>query len=168
MNTPPSFRLQRTQSIHAGRRLSFSGRSDPPEAPECDSDFSQNDYAIANFEDMNDDDDIYVRWSVAHQRAYMYSRLDRPTQWVQDHWTLRKTIEVGLGYSWSGDEAFDIRDMPSNFVIIHREMLDADGEVTMERLDPDTPNDAARINEILDSPMSCPAPNKIMYMFSVR
>lgn len=154
--------------MHAGRRLSFSERSDPPEAPDFDSDFSHNDYVIANFEDMNDDDDVYVRWSVAHQRAYMYSRLDRPTQWVQDHWTLRKTIEVGLGYSWSGDEAFDIRDMPSNFVIIHREMPDANGEATIEHLDPYIPGDAARVNEILDRPMSCPAPNKIMYMFSVR
>ena len=154
--------------MHAGRRLSFSERNDPPEAPDFDSDFSHNDYVIANFEDMNDDDDVYVRWSVAHQRAYMYSRLDRPTQWVQDHWTLRKTIEVGLGYSWSGDEAFDIRDMPSNFVIIHREMPDANGEATMEHLDPYIPGDAARVNEILDRPMSCPAPNKIMYMFSVR
>lgn len=168
MNTPPSFRLQRTQSMHAGRRLSFSERNNPPEAPELDSDFSQNDYAIANFEDMNDDDDIHVRWSVEHQRAYMYSRLDRPTQWVQDHWTLRKTIEVGMGYSWSSDEAFDIRDMPSNFVIIHREIPDDDGTPTMEHLDPYTPNDAVRINEILDYPMSSPAANKIMYMFSVR
>ena len=50
-------RLQRTQSMHAGRRLSFSERSDPPEAPDFDSDFSHNDYVIANFEDMNDDEE---------------------------------------------------------------------------------------------------------------
>jgi hypothetical protein len=150
----------------ARRRLSFSEENRPPPAPEDNAEFSREDYAIAEFEDLNDGDTIYVRWSATDQRAYIYSKLDRPTQWVRG-WTLRKTIGVGLGHDFADAENFDIDDIDSSFAIIHREMPDANGSATIEMLNPENPMDALRINDMLDSPMSCPAANKILYMFSV-
>ena len=142
-------------------------RYDPsPEAPINNCAYSDTDYQIAEFEDMNDNDIIYVRWSVPHHRAYMYSELDRPTQWVHNNWTIRKTIEVGLGMGHRVDE-YDF-EIPTNFVTIHREMLDDSGEATIITLDPDNDIDWLKIEGVLDSHWNSYAANKIMFMCSVR
>lgn len=136
----------------------------PPAAPQDNCYYTDIDYKIAEFEDLNDDDIIYVRWSVAHQQAYMYSDLDRPTQWVLPHWTIRRTIEIGLGMNREG-EWFDI---DSQFVLVHRERLDQDGDPQMETLDPDSDADWATIEDILKQTWNSYGGNKIMAMFSVR
>ena len=137
----------------------------PPLAPRNNSAYSDQDYQLAEFEDLNDGDVIYVRWSVQHQRAYMYSTLDRPTQWVHD-WTIRKTVEIGMGPNLRPRLAFDAYDIEGNFVIIHRELPAADGDPTMVTLDADYEHD--EVEKILDHKMESYAANKIMFMFSVR
>jgi len=137
----------------------------PPVAPRNNSAYSDQDYQLAEFEDLNDGDVIYVRWSVEHQRAYMYSTLDRPTQWVHD-WTIRKTVEIGMGPNLRPRLAFDAYDIEGNFVIIHRELPDADGDPTMVTLDADYEHD--EVEKYLDHKMESYAANKIMFMFSVR
>ena len=141
----------------------------PPLAPRNNSAYSDQDYQLAEFEDLNDGDMIYVRWSVEHQRAYMYSTLDRPTQWVHD-WTIRKTVEIGMGPNLGRRAAFDAYDIEGNFVIIHRERLDDDDEAIMESLDPWNSQNGhrQRVNETLDQTWHSSAANKIMYMFNVR
>jgi hypothetical protein len=136
----------------------------PPDAPLTDYEYSDTDYKIAEFEDLNDGDIIYVRWSVAHQQAYMYSDLDRPTQWVLPHWTIRRTIEIGLGMNRDG-EWFNV---DSNLVIIHRERPDQAGDPQMETLDPDNDADWVKIEDILKQTWNSYGGNKIMVMFSVR
>ena len=138
----------------------------PPPAPSNNCAYDDNDYQIAEFEDMNDNDIIYVRWSVPHQRAYMYSDLDRPTQWVHNNWTIRKTIEVGLGMGHRVED-YDF-EIPTNFVTVHREMLDNQGDATITTLDPDNDVDWLNIERILDSEWNSYAANKIMFMSSVR
>ena len=136
----------------------------PPVAPQDNCYYSDIDYKIAEFEDLNDDDIIYVRWSVAHQQAYMYSDLDRPTQWVLPHWTIRRTIEIGLGRDRAG-EWFDI---DSQFVLVHRERPDRDGDPQMETLDPDNDADWIKIENILGQTWNSYGGNKIMALFSAR
>lgn len=137
-----------------------------PEAPFNNSAYSDDDYQIAEFEDMNDNDVIYVRWSVPDKQAYMYSELDRPTQWVHKNWTIKKTIEVGLGMGHRIEE-YDF-DIPTNFVIIHRERLDDHGEATINSLDPDNDIEWLNIERILDSRWNSYAANKIMFICSLR
>lgn len=141
-----------------------------PNAPDNDDDYSEQDYQIAEIDDQNDGDVIYVRWSVPHQQAYMYSVVDRPTQWVHHNWTIRKTIEIGLGPSMRAGETFLIENMTSNFVIVHRERVDDDDEAIMESLDPWNSQNGhrQRVNETLDQTWHSSAANKIMYMFNVR
>jgi len=136
---------------------------EPPVAPQRNDYYSDEDYNLAEFEDLNDGDIIYVRWSVEHQRAYMYSTLDRPTQWVYD-WTIRKTVEVGMGQNLRAP--FDAYDIEGSFVTIHRELLDEDGNPTIVALDADYEHDD--VEKILDHKIESYAANKIMFMFSVR
>ena len=138
---------------------------DPPLAPRNNSAYSDQDYQLVEFEDLNDGDVIYVRWSVEHQRAYMYSTLDRPTQWVHD-WTIRKTVEIGMGPNLRPRLAFDAYDIEGNFVTVHRELLDEDGDPTIVTLDADYEHD--EVEKILDHKLESYAANKIMFMFSVR
>ena len=137
----------------------------PPLAPRNNSAYSHQDYQLAEFEDLNDGDVIYVRWSVEHQRAYMYSTLDRPTQWVYD-WTIRKTVEIGMGPNLGRRLTFDAYDIEANFVIVHRELPDEDGDPTIVTLDADYEHD--EVEKYLDHKIESYAANKIMFMFSVR
>lgn len=136
----------------------------PPQAPLNNDHYSDTDYKISEFDDLNDEDTIYVRWSSEHQRAYMYSDLDRPTQWVYQNWTIRRTIEIGLGMDLEG-EWFDVE---SNFVMIHRERLEPNGDSQMDVLNPDNDDDWNKIEAVLNSNWNSYAANKIMLMFSVR
>jgi len=138
-----------------------------PEAPEDDDEFSPSDYKIAEFNDLNDNDLIYVRWSVPHERAYMYSELDRPTQWVHPHWTIRKTIEIGMGMGQRVENyEFDIEDA---FTIEHRERVDPnDGLSEFVILYSDNDVDFLKIERILNSRWNSYAANKICFSFQVR
>jgi len=138
-----------------------------PDAPDDDDEYSDQDYKIAEFTDLNDNDMIYVRWSVPHQRAYMYSVLDTATQWVLPNWTIRKTIEVGMGMGHRVDEyEFEIEDV---FAIEHRERVDPnDGLSEFVVLHPDIDNDYLKIERILSRKWNCYAANKIMFEFQVR
>lgn len=137
-----------------------------PEAPINNSAHSDSDYQIAEFDDQNDEDTIYVRWSAVHKRAYMYSELDRPTQWVLPNWTIRKTIEVGMGMGQCVDE-YDF-EVSSNFIIIHRERLDQEENPIMVTHDPDNDDDWISIQRILNCTWEPYAANKIMFIFNVR
>jgi len=55
-----------------------------PEAPFNNSAYSDDDYQIAEFEDMNDNDVIYVRWSVPISRRTCTRILIGLTQWVHE------------------------------------------------------------------------------------
>lgn len=136
----------------------------PPPAPLYNNDYSDTDYQVAIFEDLNDGDTVYVRWSSAHQQAYMYSDLDRPTQWVSPNWTIRRTIEIGLGMDREG-EWFEIE---SNFVVIHRERPHPDGTPQMDVLNPDVDADYVKINDIIGQKWNSYTANKILLMFNVR
>ena len=140
-------------------------KMEPPVAPQRNDDYNDEDYQLAEFEDLNDGDMIYVRWSVQHQRAYMYSTLDRPTQWVYD-WTIRKTVEVGMGQNLRARGGFDAYDIEGSFVTDHRELPDEDGNPTIVALDADYEHDD--VEKILDHKIESYAANKIMFMFSVR
>jgi len=130
----------------------------PPQAP-IDHDFySDNDYLVGEFDDEHDEDVIYVRWSVPHNRAYMYSILDRPTQWVNQDWTIRQTVGIGLGMS--------IDYMPTiigSIMYIHREILDADGDPTHQDI-----QDPEEIENILDRQWKDYTPNHIVVSFSAE
>jgi len=140
--------------------------SPSPEAPSDDDHYSDSDYKIAVFNDFNDNDIIYVRWSVPHQMAYMYSILDRPTQWVLPNWTIRKTIKVGMGMGHRVDEYdFDIEDV---FEIEHRERLGNDGLPEIVFLNPDIDSEYLKIERILGRKWNCYAANKICFDFQVR
>ena len=139
--------------------------SPSPEAPDDDDDYSDQDYKIAEFTDLNDNDIIYVRWSVPDQMAYMYSVLDRPTQWVLPHWTIRKTIQVGMGMGHRVDEYdFEIEDI---FEIEHRERLGNDGLPETVYLNPDIDSEYLKIERILGRKWNCYATNKICFDFLV-
>ena len=148
------------------RRPNRSSYNRSPEAPEDPTYSTDEDYPIAEFEDLNDEDTIYVRWSAPHQRAYMYSELDRQTQWAHKEWTIRKTIEVGLGMGQIVDE-YDF-DIPSTFVIVHNEMLDETGNPTMDTLNPDNDVDWIQVETILNRTWDSYGANNIMLMFNVR
>ena len=122
---------------------------------------------IAEFNDLNDNDLIYVRWSVPHERAYMYSELDRPTQWVHPHWTIRKTIQIGMGMGQRVENyEFDIEDA---FTIEHRERVDPnDGLSEFVILYSDNDVDFLKIERILNSRWNSYAANKICFSFQVR
>jgi|688.fasta_scaffold46121_3 hypothetical protein len=160
--------LQRTQSVqldNAVQRLDFGNSGDPPVAPEDEDVFSPQDYKIAEFNDLNDNDLIYVRWSVPHGRAYMYSNLDRPTQWVGADWTIRRTIDVGMGMGRLVDEYdFEIEDI---FSIEHRERLADDGMSEFVFLHADNDVDSLKIERILNSRWNSYAANKICFSFQV-
>jgi hypothetical protein len=137
-----------------------------PEAPDDDDHYSDQDYKIAEFKDLNDNDVIYVRWSVLHSRAYMYSDLDAATQWVLPHWKIRKTIEVGMGMGHRvGEYEFEFEGV---FIIEHRERLAADGLSELETLYHDNDVDYHKIERILDEKWDGYAANKIWFDFSVR
>lgn len=137
-----------------------------PEAPDDDDDYSNQDYKIAEFTDLNDGDIIYVRWSVQHQKAYMYSILDSATQWVLPIWTIKKTIEVGMGMGHRIEEYdFDTEDV---FSIEHRERLAEDGGSEFVFLYPDSDADYLKIERILGSTWNSYAANKICLVFQVR
>jgi hypothetical protein len=80
------------------------------------------DYAVADFVDLNDDDDIHVRWDNYRKQAYMFSTLDVNSQWIGRNWTIRRTIEIGLGHQSEG-EWFDVEEM----CIYHNDRMSADG-----------------------------------------
>ena len=147
-------------------RHPLSTYSPSPEAPNDDDAFSASDYKIAEFTDLNDSDLIYVRWSVPHERAYMYSELDRPTQWVHNNWTIRKTIEVGMGMGHRVDEyEFDVEGV---FTIEHRERLATNGIPELVFLHADNDVDYLKIERILSLKWNCYAVNKICFSFQVR
>ena len=137
-----------------------------PEAPENDNAHSDEDYQIAEFDDQNDGDTIHIRWSVLHGKAYMYSDLDRPTQWVDAGWTIRKTIEVGMGMGHQVDE-YDF-EISTNFVTVHREQLNQENDPIMDTLNPDKDEDWYMIERILNCTWGPYAANKIIFFFSVR
>lgn len=130
----------------------------PPEAPGNRNFYSDNDYQIGEFDDEHDGDLVYVRWSVRRNRAYMYSELDRPTQWVGQDWTIRQTVGIGLGKS--------LDYMPTvvgNILYIHREMPDERGRPTHQTIeDPD------EIEDILDRRWEEYTPNRILVSFSAE
>ena len=138
-----------------------------PEAPHDDDFYSDSDYIVAEFNDLNDNDHVYVRWSVPHGRAYMYSILDRPTQWVHSDWTIRKTIEVAMGMGQRVNHyEFDIEDL---FSIEHRERVDpTDGLCEFVFLYPDNDIDYLKIDRILNGRWNSYAANKICFSFKVR
>jgi hypothetical protein len=130
----------------------------PPIAPDDSNFYSDNDYLVGEFDDERDGDVIYVRWSVRHNRAYMYSVLDRPTQWVGQDWTIRQTIGIGLGMS--------VNYLPTvvgGILYIHREMLNDNGDPTHQDIeDPD------EIEDILDRQWEDYIPNRIVVSFSAE
>jgi hypothetical protein len=130
----------------------------PPIAPDDSNFYSDNDYLVGEFDDERDGDVIYVRWSVRHNRAYMYSVLDRPTQWVGQDWTIRQTIGIGLGMS--------VNYLPTvvgGILYIHREMLNDNGGPTHQDIeDPD------EIEDILDRRWEDYIPNRIVVSFSAE
>ena len=130
----------------------------PPEAPGNRNFYSDKDYQIGEFDDEHDGDLIYVRWSVHYNRAYMYSELDRPTQWVGRDWTIRQTVGIGLGKS--------LDYMPTvvgSILYIHREMPDAHGNPTHQNIE-----DHDEIEEILDRRWEEYTPNRILVSFSAE
>ena len=133
-------------------------RPSPPQAPHDNDIYSDNDYLVGEFDDERDGDVVYVRWSVQHNRAYMYSVLDRPTQWVGQDWTIRQTVGIGLGMSIDY-----IPTIIGEILFIHREMLDEDGEPTQQEIeDPD------EIENILDRRWVDYTPNRIIVSFSAE
>lgn len=130
----------------------------PPNAPDDPSFYSDNDYKIGEFDDENDDDLIYVRWSVNHNRAYMYSELDRPTQWVGEDWTIRQTIGIGLG------KTIDyIPTIIRGILYIHREMPDERGRPTHQDIE-----NYDEIEDVLDRRWEEYTPNRIVVSFSAE
>jgi hypothetical protein len=133
--------------------------SQPPIAPDDPNFYSDNDYKVGEFDDEHDGDLIYVRWSVHHNRAYMYSVLDRPTQWVGQDWTIRQTVGIGLGMS--------IDYMPTvvggGILCIHREMPDENGLPTNQ----DIVNED-EIEDVLDRRWEDYTPNRIVVSFSAE
>lgn len=133
--------------------------SPPPIAPDDPSFYSDNDYKVGEFDDEHDGDLIYVRWSVHHNRAYMYSVLDRPTQWVGQEWTIRQTVGIGLGMS--------IDYIPTvvggGILCIHREMPDENGLPTNQ----DIVNED-EIEDVLDRRWEDYTPNRIVVSFSAE
>jgi hypothetical protein len=133
--------------------------STPPVAPDDPNFYSDNDYKVGEFDDEHDGDLIYVRWSVHHNRAYMYSVLDRPTQWVGQDWTIRQTVGIGLGMS--------IDYMPTvvggGILCIHREMPDENGLPTNQ----DIVNED-EIEDVLDRRWEDYTPNRIVVSFSAE
>jgi len=131
----------------------------PPIAPDDPNFYSDNDYKVGEFDDEHDGDLIYVRWSVHHNRAYMYSVLDRPTQWVGQDWTIRQTVGIGLGMS--------IDYMPTvvggGILCIHREMPDENGLPTNQ----DIVNED-EIEDVLDRRWEDYTPNRIVVSFSAE
>jgi hypothetical protein len=131
----------------------------PPIAPDDPNFYSDNDYKVGEFDDEHDGDLIYVRWSVHHNRAYMYSVLDRPTQWVGQEWTIRQTVGIGLGMS--------IDYIPTvvggGILCIHREMPDENGLPTNQ----DIVNED-EIEDVLDRRWEDYTPNRIIVSFSAE
>lgn len=130
----------------------------PPEAPSDRNFYSDNDYQVGEFDDDNDGDLVYVRWSVRHNRAYMYSELDRPTQWVGQDWTIRQTVGIGLGKSLDY-----IPNIIRGILFIHREMPDENGQPTNQDI-----LDADEIEDILDGQWEDYTPNRIVVSFSAE
>ena len=133
-------------------------RHPPPEAPDDSNFYSDNDYKIGEFDDEHDGDVIYVRWSVNHNRAYMYSYLDQPTQWVGVDWTIRQTVGIGLGMSLDY-----IPTIIRGILYIHREMPDENGRPTNQDI-----LDADEIEDILDRRWEEYTPNRILVSFSAE
>jgi hypothetical protein len=130
----------------------------PPIAPDDPNFYSDNDYKVGEFDDEHDGDVIYVRWSVHHNRAYMYSVLDRPTQWVGQDWTIRQTVGIGLGKSIDY-----IPTVVGNILCIHREMPDENGRPTNQ----DIVNED-EIEDVLDRKWEDYTPNRIVVSFSAE
>ena len=133
-------------------------RHPPPAAPDDPNFYSDNDYKIGEFDDEHDGDLIYVRWSVNHNRAYMYSYLDQPTQWVGVDWTIRQTVGIGLGMSLDY-----IPTIIRGILYIHREMPDENGRPTNQDI-----LDADEIEDILDRRWEEYTPNRILVSFSAE
>lgn len=98
----------------------------PPPVGFADMEDDINDYALADFTDLNDDDDIHVRWDNYRKQAYMYSTLDVNSQWIGRNWTIRRTIEIGLGHHTEG-EWIDVEEM----YLYHNDRKDEDGNTEL-------------------------------------
>jgi hypothetical protein len=131
----------------------------PPPARFDDDDDAddQYDYAIADFMDLNDDDDIHVRWDADRKQAYMFSTLDVNSQWIGRDWTIRKTIEVGLGHQTNG-QWIDVQEM----YLYHNDRRDEEGNAEV-----DFPNDLA-VHQILSHTWDSYAANHIVLSFKAE
>lgn len=89
-------------------------------------DDNDDEYIVALFRDLHDNDNITITWNCHNQQAYIHSSNDPERQSCADR-TISETIRWAMGR--------DREDVPYtliDFYILHNERMDADGDEEIE------------------------------------